>query len=716
MMSNITNFSCSPPQLPTAFDATPLSIIDEAKALIDHTRTIWDEVAQSVKPNHATFENTIIPIITDENRKYTRLRILKFYSSTSPSKELRDASNSATSLFNDADVELYSREDIYGLVSAILSDIHQERKNLDDESTYYVEKLHRKLRQNGSGITDVEKKQAFEQTQKKIQELVRECTSNLHEDSSGIWLSVEELEGVPEKILANLKRGEASHEGQVWVKTKIPHPYKIISHAKSEDTRRKIYYAMKNRLPQNVPLFRELVLCRDEVARLLEYPNYLAYKTADKMMRTPKRVISILDEITQRIRPHAVEAARELLELKINDAIARGEIKEDQKLFLWDESFYARIQTQNESKIRSTLSEYFELYHTLDNLLGLFGHIFDTRFELITPEQQSVLGSGKPLVWHEDVGMYAVWDTRKSEEFLGYAYFDFFPREGKYGHGGCYAIQWGFTQPDGTRYYPSCALVMNYTKLDSKPVLLSLVDVRKLFHELGHLHHSLCTKVKYATLSYVDRDFVEAPSLMLEQFLWKARHIKDLSYHYSYISPEYKSVWFQENKDKAEQPPAQLSDKDVAHLASWDPKAFISREIYNLFLSYFDILVHSPATHEELEQTDLAEMFNKLQADILAMHGGEAIGDGWDWSHGESVFRMIVSGYDAGYYTYVLGRVFALNMWNCEFKTNTLDKEAGKRFRDTVFEMGGGQPEEKTLEKYLGQQPSTSPYFEWLDI
>lgn len=653
-MSNITKLSRSPPQLPRAFDATPLSLIDEAKALIDHTRTIWDEVALSVKPNHATFKNTVIPIITDENQKYMRLRILKFYSSTSPSKELRDASNSATSLLNDADVELYSRVDIYRLVSAVLSDIRQERKDLDDESIYYVEKLHRKLGQNGCGITDVGKKQAFEQAQKRIQELVRQCTSNLHEDSSGIWLSVEELEGVPEKILAHLKQGEASHEGQIWVKTKVPHPYKIISHAKSEDTRRKIYYAMKNRLPQNVPLFRELVLRRDEVARLLGYPNYFAYKTADKMIGTPEKVISILDEIRKRIRPHAVEAAHELLELKIKDAIARGETKEDQKLFLWDESFYDRIKTQYESKIRSTLSEYFELYHTLDKLLGLFGHIFDTRFELITPEEQSVLGGGKPLVWHEDVSMYAVWDTRKSDEFLGYAYFDFFPREGKYGHGGSYATQWGFTKPDGTRYYPSCALVMNYTKLDSKPVLLTLVDVRKLFHELGHLHHSLCTKVKYASLSYIDRDFVEAPSLMFEQFLWEARHIKDLSYHYSYISPEYKSGWLQENKDKTEQPLSQLSDKDVADLASWDPKKFISREVNNLFLSYFDILVHTPTTHEELEQANLAEMFNKLQTDILAVHGGEAIGDGWDWSHGESVFRMIVSGYDAGYYTYVL--------------------------------------------------------------
>jgi len=76
--------------------------------------------------------------------------------------------------------------------------------------------------------------------------------------------------------------------------------------------------------------------------------------------------------------------------------------------------------------------------------------------------------------------------------------------------------------------------------------------------------------------------------------------------------------------------------------------------VFNLFLSLYDILVHHPATHEDLERMNLAEEFNKLHTEITAFHGGEAVGDGWEWAHGESVFRMIVSGYDAAYYSYVL--------------------------------------------------------------
>jgi len=65
-------------------------------------------------------------------------------------------------------------------------------------------------------------------------------------------------------------------------------------------------------------------------------------------------------------------------------------------------------------------------------------------------------------------------------------------------------------------------------------------------------------------------------------------------------------------------------------------------------------LIHSPTSHEELERVNLAELFNKLQVEILGLHGGEAVGDGWDWAHGEAVFRMIINGYDAGYYAYLL--------------------------------------------------------------
>lgn len=377
-----------------------------------------------------------------------------------------------------------------------------------------------------------------------------------------------------------------------------------------------------------------------------------------------------------------------------------GLLGDDTKLFAWDEDFYLRLRKERDLKSGLDLTsvpEYFELDNTLRVLLGLYVRLFGTRFERISLDSQGQSELSGPLVWHEDVQMFAVWDVvndddgtgEEDDEFLGYAYFDLFPRDGKYGHRGCYALRWGYShhqpqtgdgdrnvQPEG-RFRPSCALVMNFPKPaedGTQPTLLSLVDVRRLFHELGHLHHTLCTKVKYAGLSYIDRDFVEAPSLMLARFLWKPSYIKALAHHYSYLSAEFHDTWLRSQLAKktnsdiddvakapiipAEQqpPPLKLPDRVIAELSDTNPKQFIHGQTFNLFLSLCDVLVHHPTTHGKLERMNLAAEFNKLQTEITGLHGGEAVGDGyqWEWAHGESVFRMIVSGYDAGYYSYLL--------------------------------------------------------------
>lgn len=239
------------------------------------------------------------------------------------------------------------------------------------------------------------------------------------------------------------------------------------------------------------------------------------------MIQNPDAVEKLLVNIRGSLIPRGAEYAQELLEMKKADAVALG--KSAEQIFFWDQSYYVQRQEERENTHGTELSEFFELQNTLTKLLQMFEHMFATRFELVTPEDQSkLIGSDQvpmgPLVWHEDVVMFSVWDG-DTEEFMGYAYFDFYPRQGKYTHVGHYSLQSNFIKPDGTRFYPSSVLVMNYNKpSDDRPILLNIEEVGKLFHELGHLIHALCTGTDYAASQYVDRDFVEAPSLMFEQF------------------------------------------------------------------------------------------------------------------------------------------------------------------------------------------------------
>ncbi|KAK0732007.1 hypothetical protein B0H67DRAFT_474268 [Lasiosphaeris hirsuta] len=727
-----STLSRTPPQAPIIFDATPSSLIQDAQALIDRSKILWDSLIVSAAglPDGATFDNTIRPIIDDENVKLAKTRGLRFYASTSPSKELREASHAATTLLNGSDIELLSRADVFVLVDAVARKIDNNPSlELDDQSKYYVQRLHRAMRMNGCAISDPSTKDAFDQTNKQMKELGRKCLENIEEDSSGIWLALEELDGVPQDYLEKLPKGDGDNHGKLWLKLKPPGAAKVMSSAYSEATRKKVYYARCDRLPQNVHLFRELVLSQDTTARLLGFPHYLAYKTSQKMAQTPEAVTTSLENIEQRIRPAVLSGVNELLSIKAEKGSADS--GSSSKLFLWDESYYNKLRNKRGAPANDAdLAEYFELYHTLDKLLSLFGHLFDTRFERITTEQQEELakgrGHGSPFVWHEDVMMYAVWDMRDSpHSFVGYAYFDLFPREGKYGHRGNYTIQWGYEQPDGKYLHPSVAFVMNYTKpRGGKPTLLDFESARQMFHELGHLHHSLLTRAKYASLSAVDRDFGEAPSIMFEQFFSNAAVVKDVSYHYSYLSPEFHDAWQSTTSLTTTQPPMKLTDSTSARLVGESrlrTQGYLDSQAFNLALSLFDVQVHSPASHEELEAMDLAATYNKIRTETTGLQGGEALGEGWAWSQGQSVFRMIISGYDAGYYTYVLGRVYALDMWKqggfaaCDGLEQA--KEPGRRFRDGVLAVGGRQPEMLTLTRYLGgRAPSTEAYFQWLGV
>jgi len=202
---------------------------------------------------------------------------------------------------------------------------------------------------------------------------------------------------------------------------------------------------------------------------------------------------------------------------------------------------------------------------------------------------------------------------------------------------------------------------MNYMEpsVTGEPTLLSLEGVRKLFHEIGHMTHSLCIDTKYASSGlYVDRDFIEVPSLVFEQFFWQEQHIKGFSCHYSHLSPALHAVWRRslpdDQRTSAKQPPAQLDADSARMLAQMRRQRYIRGQLKELFFASYDMAVHTPASHEDLERTNLTELFNKMRFQIMGLYGGEGIGDGWEWGHGETVFRNIINGYDAGYYSYIL--------------------------------------------------------------
>jgi thimet oligopeptidase len=135
-------------------------------------------------------------------------------------------------------------------------------------------------------------------------------------------------------------------------------------------------------------------------------------------------------------------------------------------------------------------------------------------------------------VWHESVIAYRM---LSGDQQVGSFYLDLHPRDGKYSHAAMFPLVSGLV--NGAE--PQAALVCNFPDpaKSAGPALMQHSDVRTFFHEFGHLiHHLLARSSKWVNQTgiSVEWDFVEAPSQLLEEWVWDpavlsrfAKHIEN---------------------------------------------------------------------------------------------------------------------------------------------------------------------------------------------
>lgn len=453
----------------------------------------------------------------------------------------------------------------------------------------------------------------------------------------------------------------------------------------------------------NVPLFKEAIILRDEAARLLGYPDHATLRIEDKMAKEPKTVLDFLGDLRTRLAPGGANEVSHLLELKKTDSEAHGQ-STDGNYYLWDHRFYGRLMIEKEYNIdENKIAEYFPLQSSVMGMLGIFEQLMGFKFIELQPEDRAALsptGKAEDIAWHEDVIMFSVWDDEsEGDGFVGYLYLDLHPRPGKYGHAANFNLQPGFLKKDGSRRYPATALVCNFSKpTPKKPSLLKHDEVVTLFHELGHGIHDLAGRCKYSRFHGTStvRDFVEAPSQMLENWCWTPSVLKSLSSHW----------------ETGEKIPDDLITKLIA-------TKHVNDALFNLrqlHFGLFDMTVHTPKSHAEVEAMDFSRLYNELRVQVAGIKGPEAQGEKLDWGNGQATFAHLVGGYDAGYYGYLSSEVYSTDMFYSVFKADPMNGREGRRYRHTVLEKGGSQDEMLTLEQFLGRKPSTEAFYQELGL
>jgi len=300
------------------------------------------------------------------------------------------------------------------------------------------------------------------------------------------------------------------------------------------------------------------------------------------------------------------------------------------------------------------------------------------------------------------VKIFSVWDSEtEGSSFVGYLYLDLHPRPGKYGHAANFSLRPGFIFVNGSRNYPTTALVCNFSKpTPTTPSLLKHEEVVYLFHELGHAIHDLTSRTQFSRFhgTSVVQDFIEAPSQMLENWCWNSNQLKRLSKHYLTGHPI----------------PDDLVEKQISTKHVND--ALLN--LRQLHFSIFDMTIHTPKSHVEVENLEVSELYNELWEQISGLKGPEALGLGIksNWGNGQATFGHVMSDYDAGYYGYLFSQVYSTDMFYSTFKKDPMDPNEGRRYRHMVLEKGGGQEEMQTLTDFLGRPPSTEPFYRELGL
>lgn len=605
----------TPPQAPPLFTHTAESILSETERLNSNYKKILDDIVAQIKPEDATFATVLAPVLREEDETAQNRRILNFYQHVSTDAALREASTKSDELNTEFNIDIQMREDVFNVVNSAFD--RRVSDNLDPESLRVLERERKKYIRNGLMIPVGPKRDRFKEISKRLGLLCIKAQTNLNEEKNAIWFTPEEIKGVPEDDINvnELEKGTGENEGKVKLSFKYNHYFPMIKYAQNPETRHKYLVKDANKVNNNVPIFQEIIELRHEAAELLGYPNHATLRVEEKMAKTPARINEFLGDLRTRLAAGGKKDVADLLELKKKDYEELG-MEFDGNFYMWDTPYYSRMQKEKQYNIDEIkISQYFPIDTTFKGMLKIFEDILGLAFVELKEEDRkriSPTGKAEDIVWHKDVHLYSVWNDEKGgSRFVGYLYIDLHPRDNKYGHNANFGIEPGYIKNDGSRNYPSTALVCNFSKPSvTKPALLKHNEVVTLFHELGHGIHDLValTKHSYFHGTSVVEDFVEAPSQMLENWCWTPSVLKALSRHW-------------ESNEK-------IPDELIEQLVSTKNLNSATHNLAQLLIGTFDMTVHSPESQEAVKNLDAGKLWNTLRGEISGIKGPEDVGEG----------------------------------------------------------------------------------------
>src|SRR5437016_2221688 len=650
-------------QTPEAVEASMKDAIAKADAALDQIG------AQDL--GKVTFKSTLVALDDATYQAGLAANKATIIKETNTNPAMRTAAENAVKAFQEWAVGIDYREDVYKAIKAF-ADIHPK---LTGEDEKLLKETLRDYRRAGLDLPPDQRKEV-EQLRKELSKLGTDFETNIVNANAPAIFRKADLDGLPDSFFAS--PGIRTGDDACTVMANVTWQFNTVEeNAKSEATRKQLYVIRETLAKEaNVPVLNQMLALRNKIALRLGYKSWDDYQTEVKMAKKGANAEKYISDLVTGIQPKFESEIAELQKLKAaetNDPNAEIEV--------WDWRYYANQRDKQKYAVdKEALRAYFPFQKVLDGMFNIYQSIFGLKLEKIAA----------PYKWIDDLQLYMVTDSSTGEP-LGIFYLDMFPREGKFNHFAQFEIISGKLLPDGKYQRPTVALLCNFSPpAADKPSLMTHQEVETLFHEFGHALHSIVTRAKYGRFAgtHVPGDFVEAPSQMLQNWVWDKKVLDTFAADY---------------RDPSKKIPGEIIKKmNDAKLAN--AGVFYRRQF--AFAS-LDLALHDQ--HPEDASYDCVAISNPILEKVFLPI---------DPSTTFVSYFGHLNGYDAGYYGYAWADAIAADMATVFEKARDgyLDKQAGMKLRREIYEPGDSRDVNISIEKFLGRKQSVQPFLKKIGI
>lgn len=642
----------------------------------DYMPAIKEGIAQRNKeieaivsnPETPDFNNTILAMEKSGNLLSRVMLVFSSLDETDSSPEMVKISEEAYPLYSQHNDEIMMNDSLFQRVKYVYD--HREEMGLKPYEQRAVEESYKQFVRNGALLSEADKK-ALKKCNTELTDLYLQFNKNLLDDTNAFELVVDDesqLSGIPASNIA-MAAEEAKTRGKEgkWVFTlHAPSRLPLLQYADNRELRQKMYEGYTTLASKgehnNQPIINKILKVRAQKAKLLGYPDYGSYMTANVMAKTVENAENLLMNIWT---PAIARVKEEVAEMQ---ALSNKE-GNDFKIAPWDYYYYAeKVRKDKYNLDENEVREYFALDNVRKGIFTMAERLYGVTFTELPDAPK----------YNPEVKVYEVKDTAGNHVAVFMT--DYFPRASKRQGAWMSEFQGAFEDADGTSQRPIVYNVGNFSKpTGDTPALLTLDEVETMFHEFGHGLHGMLTRAKLRSQAgtNVDRDFVELPSQIHEHWALEPELLKE--YAFNYKTGEV------------------IPDSLIAKLnaASTHNQGFTTTELVGAAL--LDLQYGKLNPTDDID----VEAFERSVVEKLAMPSEVT------FRYRSPYFRHIFGsdGYASGYYTYLWAEVLDSDGFELFKEKGIFDPETAKSFKENVLEAGGSADPMELYVKFRGHEP-----------